>query len=275
MRLAQLGHIYAALGKTSEALTCNTTALSIARETGNKMTEVQCLLQLERYEEAAQIAHETGLLKQEYEACDRLYKLSVISHQPSEALNWLERARALHEQLMNEENQRQLTIAQVRYDSFRKEQQLEEQQQQLEQRKRREWILGLFSALVVLIVALLAMVVVLLRKQKNSLEQKVLDQEQQYSKLAFELKQFYGKDISSLLQEIADAKAKNIAETRLTKREGEIVKLICEGYRGKEIADQLFISIRAVNSHKTNIFNKLGISSSVELVRFAIEHGII
>ena len=275
MRLAQLANIYEALGRNQEAKTYNQQALLIARETGNKMTEVQCLLQLERYEEAAQIAHETGLLKQEYEACDRLYKQSVISHHYAEALQWLERARALHEQLMNEENQRQLTIAQVRYDSFRKEQQLEEQQQQLEQRKRREWILGLFSALVVLVVALLTIVVLLLRKRKNILEQKVLDQEQQYSKLALELKQFYGKDISSLLQEIADAKAKNIQETKLTKREQEIVKLICEGYRGKEIADKLFISLRAVNSHKTNIFNKLGISSSVELVRFAIEHGII
>ena len=36
-----------------------------------------------------------------------------------------------------------------------------------------------------------------------------------------------------------------------------------------------YTGIRAVNSHKTNIFNKLGLSSSVEMVRFALEHGII
>jgi DNA-binding NarL/FixJ family response regulator len=139
----------------------------------------------------------------------------------------------------------------------------------------REGILVIFSVLVLLIVVLLTTIVLLLRKRKNILEQKVMDQEQQYAKLAFELKQFYGKDISALLQDIADAKAKNIKESKLTKREQEIVKLLCEGYRGKEIADKLFISIRAVNSHKTNIFNKLGLSSSVELVRFALEHGII
>ena len=139
----------------------------------------------------------------------------------------------------------------------------------------REWILIIITVLVLLIVILLTFIVLLLRKRKNILEQKVLDQEQQYNHLALELRQFYGKDISTLLQEIADAKAKKMKETKLTKREQEIVRLLCEGYRGKEIADILCISIRAVNSHKTNIFNKLNLTSSVELVRFALEHGII
>lgn len=275
MRLAQLGHIYAALGQTRQAKECTSEALTIARETGNKMTEVLCLLQLDRYEEAAAIAHEVGLKKQEYEACDRLYLKAKAAGRNTEALNWLEQARALHESLINEETQRQLTMAQVRYEVLQKEQQIQAQQELLERRKMREWALILFSVLVLLIAALLTALVVLLRKRKNILEQKVLDQEQQYAKLAFELRQFYGKDISAIMQDIADAKAKNMQETKLTKREQEIVKLLCEGYRGKEIADKLFISIRAVNSHKTNIFNKLGLSSSVELVRFALEHGII
>ena len=275
MRLAQLANIYDAQGQSKRANDYNRQALEIARETGNRPSELIILLQLGQLHDAVQLAQELGMKKQEYEACDRLYKQSAARGQYAEALKWLERARALREQIQNEETQRQLTIAQVRYDSFRKERQIQEQQQQLQQRKMREWILAVFSVLVLLIVALLIIVVLLLRKRKNILEQKVMDQEQQYAKLAFELKQFYGKDISALLQDIADAKAKNMQETKLTKREQEIVKLLCEGYRGKEIADKLFISIRAVNSHKTNIFNKLGLSSSVELVRFALEHGII
>ena len=275
MRLAQLANIYNAMGQVERAHTYNTQALAIARETGNRPSELIILLQLGDLHEAVQLAQELGMRKQEYEACDRLYKQSSAKGKSAEALRWLERARVLHEQIQSEEAQRQLTIAQVRYDCFRKEQQLKEQQQLLKQRKMREWILVIFSVLVLLIVVLLITIVLLLRKRKNILEQKVMDQEQQYAKLAFELKQFYGKDISALLQDIADAKAKNIKESKLTKREQEIVKLLCEGYRGKEIADKLFISIRAVNSHKTNIFNKLGLSSSVELVRFALEHGII
>ena len=61
----------------------------------------------------------------------------------------------------------------------------------------------------------------------------------------------------------------------LTDREKEVVKLLCEGLKGKDIAERMNVSLRAVNSHKTNIFNKLGISSSVELVRYAVEHDLL
>lgn len=86
---------------------------------------------------------------------------------------------------------------------------------------------------------------------------------------------FYGRDIAILIRDISDAKLNKQNTAALTKRELEIIQACCDGLLGKEIADKLNISLRAVNSHKTNIFNKLGISSSVELVRFAIEHGII
>ena len=86
---------------------------------------------------------------------------------------------------------------------------------------------------------------------------------------------FYGRDNAILIRDISDAKLNKQNTAALTKRELEIIQACCDGLLGKEIAEKLNISLRAVNSHKTNIFNKLGISSSVELVRFAIEHGII
>lgn len=86
---------------------------------------------------------------------------------------------------------------------------------------------------------------------------------------------FYGRDISILIRDITDAKLNNRNIAALSKREIEIIQACCDGLQGKEVAEKFHISLRAVNSHKTNIFNKLGISSSVELVRFAIEHGII
>ena len=86
---------------------------------------------------------------------------------------------------------------------------------------------------------------------------------------------FYGRDIAILIRDISDAKLNKQNTAALTQRELEIIQACCDGLLGKEIAEKLNISLRAVNSHKTNIFNKLGISSSVELVRFAIEHGII
>ena len=96
---------------------------------------------------------------------------------------------------------------------------------------------------------------------------------QQYAKEAGEEKCFnmYGK----LVRDIVDAQPNKKSKALLTKRELEIVEACCAGLLGKEISEKFHISLRAVNSHKTNIFNKLGLSSSVEMVRFAIEHGII
>ncbi len=86
---------------------------------------------------------------------------------------------------------------------------------------------------------------------------------------------FYGRDIAVLMRDIVDARMNKCALAQLTKRELEIIEACCQGKLGREIAEEFHISLRAVNSHKTNIFNKLGLSSSVEMVRFALEHGII
>ena len=86
---------------------------------------------------------------------------------------------------------------------------------------------------------------------------------------------FYGRDLSVLVRDIVDARLNKKASALLTKREIEIIEACCNGMLGKQIAEHFHISLRAVNSHKTNIFNKLGLSSSVEMVRFALEHGII
>ncbi len=60
----------------------------------------------------------------------------------------------------------------------------------------------------------------------------------------------------------------------LTKREVEVLNLICKGFTIKEIADQLFISQRTVDGHKANLFRKTGVDSSVKLVTFAIKNNL-
>lgn len=61
----------------------------------------------------------------------------------------------------------------------------------------------------------------------------------------------------------------------LTKRELEILAHIAEGYMYKEIAEKLFISSRTVETHKTNIMNKLELNNIAELIKFAIKNRII
>ncbi len=61
----------------------------------------------------------------------------------------------------------------------------------------------------------------------------------------------------------------------LTKREREILQLLAEGKTVKQIAGELFLSVKTIESHRQNIMNKLDIYSIPDLVKYAIRHGII
>ncbi|HLO17783.1 MAG TPA: response regulator transcription factor [Anaerolineales bacterium] len=61
----------------------------------------------------------------------------------------------------------------------------------------------------------------------------------------------------------------------LTPRETEVLKLIVRGYTNRQIGEELSISIRTAESHRSNLSEKLGLHSRVDLVRYAREHGII
>ena len=61
----------------------------------------------------------------------------------------------------------------------------------------------------------------------------------------------------------------------LTDREREILKLVAEGYSNREIADQLFISVKTVLGHREKTMQKLDIHSRTELIKYAIRRGLI
>jgi DNA-binding NarL/FixJ family response regulator len=61
----------------------------------------------------------------------------------------------------------------------------------------------------------------------------------------------------------------------LTPRELQVLKLIAEAKTSKDIARELFISIKTVERHRQNILHKLGMSDRVELTRYAIRRGLI
>jgi DNA-binding NarL/FixJ family response regulator len=61
----------------------------------------------------------------------------------------------------------------------------------------------------------------------------------------------------------------------LTKRENEVLELVAQGKSNQEVADTLFISTKTVETHKTNILEKLGLKNTAELVKYAIKNNII
>ena len=82
------------------------------------------------------------------------------------------------------------------------------------------------------------------------------------------------KVIDGYLEGKKSLKGQSAWET-LTQREREILKLIAEGYKNKEIADTLCISQKTVEKHRTNLMTKLDLHNVAALTSFAIEKGLV
>lgn len=64
-------------------------------------------------------------------------------------------------------------------------------------------------------------------------------------------------------------------EQQLTKRETELLQLIAMGYTNKQIAEKLIISVKTVESHKVKIKEKLNLSCRADMVRYAMQTGLL
>jgi DNA-binding NarL/FixJ family response regulator len=86
-----------------------------------------------------------------------------------------------------------------------------------------------------------------------------------------------------LLREIivnmnSPAKSKKLQHTsdnNLTKRELEVLQCISEGLSNAQIAEKLFISIRTVEGHKSNLISKTGVKNTISLVMYALKHNLV
>jgi two-component system response regulator NreC len=64
-------------------------------------------------------------------------------------------------------------------------------------------------------------------------------------------------------------------EDPLSERESEVLRLLALGHTNQEIAKQLFISVRTAETHRAHIMQKLRLSSRAELVRYALDRGLL
>ena len=83
-----------------------------------------------------------------------------------------------------------------------------------------------------------------------------------------------GPRVAELLARQAASPPAMPAHHLLTPREGEIVALIGAGLQVKQVAAELGISISSVNTYRTRIFRKMGLSSNAALIRYALRHGL-
>jgi DNA-binding NarL/FixJ family response regulator len=61
----------------------------------------------------------------------------------------------------------------------------------------------------------------------------------------------------------------------LTPREFDVFRLLAVGYDNKEIAEKLFLTEGTVRNHVSNIYSKLDLKDRVQVMKYAIEHGVI
>ncbi|MDH6312753.1 DNA-binding NarL/FixJ family response regulator [Parabacteroides sp. PFB2-10] len=88
--------------------------------------------------------------------------------------------------------------------------------------------------------------------------------------------EYFGHDISAIIYKIYVSKKRTADVTpEFTDREREVIGLCRDGLLSKQIAERLCISSRTVDNHKNNIFRKLGINNTMEMVQYALKHGII
>ena len=88
-------------------------------------------------------------------------------------------------------------------------------------------------------------------------------------------KKYFAEEILDLILDLSENKQVHEEPTHLTGSEIEIVRLIAGGLTTKEIANQKHISFHTVNTHRKNIFRKIGVTNASELIIHAIKAGWI
>jgi DNA-binding NarL/FixJ family response regulator len=79
----------------------------------------------------------------------------------------------------------------------------------------------------------------------------------------------------TIMNSLQPQKKVRTAPTPLSSREKDIVRLIAEGQNTAEIAERLHISLLTVETHRKNIYAKLGLNKMASLIRYALEEGIL
>jgi len=90
---------------------------------------------------------------------------------------------------------------------------------------------------------------------------------------------YYSQQVSSIIMNQFAAfqkdRTRGVSDVQLTPREKEVLILITKEYTNQEIANELFISIRTVDTHRRNLLEKLSAKNTVGLVKYAIKKGLV
>lgn len=82
-------------------------------------------------------------------------------------------------------------------------------------------------------------------------------------------------EVTTIMEEKREEKNRNYLHEQLTNRENEVVQLIAKGYTNQDIADELFITLKTVKTHVSNILSKLEVEDRTQVAIYAFRHDIV
>lgn len=215
--------------------------------------------------ECVEVCGETGNIYIESRVRKDLWQLQRKDN-PSSAIVHLERYVELQNRLNSDKTTRMMQDFNVRYESLKKEQTIRLQRNRL-----------LWSGVAVILLVVIVIVVVILAVMRNRAAKAMEARNAVLVKAGQDKDRLLAIAKSKIPYEVSQQIISIVSDSSipfeivLTKREMEVAELCAQGLISKEIASKLKISQRTVETHKNNIFKKLGINNTVELARYVHE----
>ncbi|MCC5895039.1 MAG: response regulator transcription factor [Alkalibacterium sp.] len=91
----------------------------------------------------------------------------------------------------------------------------------------------------------------------------------------FNGKNYIEDEVNSIMEERKEESNKQYPHELLTNRENEVLQLISRGYTNQEIADELYITLKTVKTHVSNILSKLDVEDRTQVAIYAFRHDLV
>ena len=276
VRRSQKAEVLMEMGRDDEALTELSAAVPVFREMNSLNSLAISLAQTgeilmkkgltakaaEAFDECVAVCVKTDNIYIESRGQNGLYQLYKDAD-ARKALTHLERYVELQAALNNDKANEQMQAFNVKYESLKKEQTI------LMQRQKLMWA-GILLAMLLILLAMSGVAIALKIRSSKETERKnamLVKANIDKDRLLALVRNYIPDEAAVEVGDVSDPRTV-LPEINLTARQIEIAELCAQGMISKEIAVRLGISQRTVEVHKNNIFRKLGINNTVELMRY-------
>lgn len=285
VRRSQKAPVLLAMGEITQAKACIDSAIVALSSTENHISLAICYNVLgniessehniskaiQAYKNAENISSKNGGDFVRKKALRGLADTYKMAGEEKAALAYLEEYVKLSEKTNKNRSKMAVENFKIQYQTTEKEKQLATEQERAHERLILLLIVSSFSLLLGIVIVILSRLLHIKKCQSEILHKNY----EAKSRLLSIVPAISGKEEVKIINEVIDTLQDGDSVPQLTKRELEVVKLCCEGLQSKEIADRMNVSVRTIDAHKANIFRKLKINNTVELVKYAAQTGLL